>query len=257
MATEAQVRVAFSTDHAELQVTSAPFSVPVNVNASGLSEVISHLLNLSPPQTFSFLVIDDAQLLHSSIENYLIEHHKSREAVLRLKFFPSTKGPEKTSSSPCPDWVSDISTSLQNLVFAACYDGTAQIKDALGNKLLTVCTGHKSAVKAISVCPTSRGGFRMVTASKDHTIGLWESDKFESAGNMKRNAQNSDKRGNDQDDQANERANLPATIPIVRTATGRHLKSVDAIAMASMNTFFFWIMGWNCEVMVMAWHTRS
>ena len=141
MATEAQARVAFSTDIPEYKsVPSVPFSVPVNVNASGLSEVISHLLKLSEPKFFSFLVVDDGQLLHSSIEQYLISHHKSTEHVLRLKFFPASAGPSKAEhNKPCPDWISSIALNLPNLVVVGCYNGAAEIRDRFGQEVQMVC----------------------------------------------------------------------------------------------------------------------
>jgi len=223
MATEAQARVSFTTDIAELQkVPKTPFSVPVNVNASGLSEVISHLLGLKKAQFFSFLVVDDGQLLQSSIENYLIENHKSSEHIIHLKFFPATKGPEPAASIPCPDWISGISTALPNFVIAACYNGSAEVRDATGEETVTVCKGHSGPVKAVSAAATAQG-FRMVTASKDHKVVLWEA----------------------QHNQSTEK------LSVSQVAVGFHNKSVDTIVMGSSDTFFSG--SWDGTVKYWAW----
>ena len=234
MATEAQARVSFSTDVPELQnrVPHTPFSVPVNVNASGLSEVVSHLLRLgkAEPQFFSFLVVEDGTLLHSSIENYLVEHHKSSEHVLNLKFFPASHGPEPAASIPCPDWISGISTSLPGCVVVSCYNGSAEIRTARGEEVLTVCAGHSAPVKAVSACRHGEdGGFRMVTASKDHSLLLWE-------GSLERSKPSSNE----------------ATAALVeQVARGHHLKSVECVAMAGPDRFFSG--SWDGTVKLWSW----
>lgn len=43
----AKVQVKFKTDLVKYKVTEKPFSVPINLNRRGLSQVINHLLGLS------------------------------------------------------------------------------------------------------------------------------------------------------------------------------------------------------------------
>lgn len=237
MATEAQARVSFSTDVPELQnrVPRTPFSVPVNVNASGLSEIVSHLLRLgkAKPQFFSFLVVEDGTLLHSSIENYLVEHHKSSEHVLNLKFFPASHGPEPAASIPCPDWISGISLALPGCVVVSCYNGSAEIRTAHGEEVLTVCAGHSAPVKAVSTCRHGEdGGFRMVTASKDHSLLLWE-------GNLE-----CSKKASSNEEEA-------TSASVKQVARGHHLKSVECVAMAGPDRFFSG--SWDGTVKLWSW----
>lgn len=42
-----KVQVKFKTQLAKYKVTEKPFSVPINLNRRGLSQVINHLLNFS------------------------------------------------------------------------------------------------------------------------------------------------------------------------------------------------------------------
>ena len=52
----AKVQVKFKTSLVKYKVTEKPFSIPVNLNRRGLSQVINHLLNLSTYQ-FSLVLL--------------------------------------------------------------------------------------------------------------------------------------------------------------------------------------------------------
>lgn len=237
MASDAQARVSFTSGIPELSVTNATFSVPVNVNASGLSEVVSHLLKLEESQRFSFVVIDTGLLLTTSIRNYLSEQHKSTEHILGLKFFPTGKGPEKADSNPVPDWISSICTNLSGYLLVGCYNGSVEIRDALGQKTLQVCGGHRAPTKCVSSCATENG-FRMITASKDHTIALWESNQ---SGTSNENAVN----------RSTETSSSGSSLNVKRVATGHHTQSVDCVAMANSQQFYSG--SWDNTIKIWKW----
>lgn len=63
-------QISFTTQlEDELRVSSAPLVVPARLSRQGLSEVVNHLLGVSKPRPFDFLVV--GTLLRSSLSKAL------------------------------------------------------------------------------------------------------------------------------------------------------------------------------------------
>jgi ribosome biogenesis protein len=84
-----EIRVQFVTAFSKFRVTDAPFAVPSKLTEKGLSDVISHLLELSTPMPFLFLI--DGQLLRTSLKKHLATAGIS-EVRLRFVWIGSTWG---------------------------------------------------------------------------------------------------------------------------------------------------------------------
>ena len=149
------------------------FAVPIDLDASSLSEVVNHLVSSSSGNEYNFLVLDDSILLSSTIKDYLQESGKSTEIVLSLKVLPTARAPQPKSESDQPDWISCLSTGNGTVIASGCYDGFVRVYDCKSRKLmLTSSSSHKGAVKDVAM----REDF-VLSASKDRTAVVWKRNK--------------------------------------------------------------------------------
>ena len=149
------------------------FAVPIDLDASSLSEVVNHLVSSSSGEEYNFLVVDDSVLLSGTIKDYLQQSGKSTEIVLSLRVLPTTRAPRPQSESDQPDWISCLCTENGTAMASGCYDGFVRVYDCKSRKLLlTSSSSHNGAVKDVAM----RGDF-VLSASKDRTAIVWKRNK--------------------------------------------------------------------------------
>ena len=177
-----QLRVRFTTEWARFKVTETPFSVPLRLTRSGLSDVINHLLARGEHRAFDFLV--GGRFLRTSLHEYITQAGVSGEAILTIVYEPVAPTAQLAASDEHPDWVSGIDASLGNgLIVTACYDGAARVlrsgKGGATLETLSIATGvHDEPLKAVAAVrlPGDAEAAVLVTASQDRSLVVWRWD---------------------------------------------------------------------------------
>ena len=112
------------------KVTEAPIELPTRLSRMGLSEVVNHLLGVSPPRPFDFLL--GGELLRGSLSRGLAKHGLSGEGTVTLEYIALLAPPQPRHAETHPDWVSCLAPPLPLLAVAppllsGCYDGMAYL----------------------------------------------------------------------------------------------------------------------------------
>ncbi|KAJ1905296.1 ribosome biogenesis protein ytm1 [Tieghemiomyces parasiticus] len=176
-ATTVQVQARFVTKQAKYAVPDVPILVPVNLRRYGLSEIVNHLLRLSPAVPFQFLL--RGELLQSSLDDYLQAHPDlSTEDVLEVEYMESMAPPHKVSENTVDDWISDVKINARGLVLVGSYDGYARLYDAACQNVYTV-EAHKSSIKSVAwlkppLWSADGTDHMFVTGAQDCTIMGWK-----------------------------------------------------------------------------------
>jgi len=173
-----QLRVRFTTEWARYKVTETPFSVPLRLTRSGLSDVINHLLARGEHRPFDFLV--NGRFLRTSLGEYIAQAGVSGETVLVITYEPIAPSAEIAASDEHPDWVSGLDASLGGgLVVTACYDGAARVLRCGdgGIETLSIASGgHDEPLKAVAAVrvPGADEAAVIISASQDRTLIVWQ-----------------------------------------------------------------------------------
>lgn len=172
MAEEAQVTCRFTTRLPEkLRITTTPFAVPARLTRYGLSEVVNHLLAHDKPVPFDFLI--NGELLHTSLEKFLLQRTLSAEAILTLEYIPALGPLSPQAESKHQDWVSAVSGVWSRAIATASYDAAARLWHQDGTALAEL-RGHTAGVTDVAVAPGENGGSAtVVTTSKDGTARVF------------------------------------------------------------------------------------
>mmetsp|Transcript_12972 Transcript_12972/g.17086 ORF Transcript_12972/g.17086 Transcript_12972/m.17086 type:complete len:432 (-) Transcript_12972:142-1437(-) len=162
-----KIRVKFVTKLASIRVTEMPIAVPINLGRYGLSEVVNHLLDKSPPIPFEFLI--ENRLLRIPLEKYMQGAGISGESVVTLEYFPAAKPPDESEGPELPDWVSSLHGDKEAEEFSAgCYDGVFRIFGIDGSPRASV-TAHRQPISVVRMVSQRL----CLSASKDRTIKSW------------------------------------------------------------------------------------
>ncbi|CAM6030064.1 unnamed protein product [Sphagnum balticum] len=181
-ATERVVQVRFTTKlPPQLRVVATPFSVPAKLTRYGLSDVVNSLLGFEKPQPFDFLV--DGELVRTSLENLLLSKKISAETTLTIEYVPAIAPPDPQEPRVHDDWVSAVDGSFPSFLISGSYDSFARIWNSAG-QCIFLLEGHRDAVTSLATVPppgSKADQFKLVTASKDHSLHLWQVGEEESS----------------------------------------------------------------------------
>lgn len=175
VATQSQIRVQFTSTVPSIKLPKTPFAVPSSVTDVGLTKVVRHLLK-QDSRRFEFLVVEDNELLKTSLVDHLTRHNRTSEDLVVLNVLPSIPDPQEDLNLQVPDWISSIDARCESLVFVGCYDGKLRGYDAGGSPSVQL-SGHRGPIKAVSAHENTTGArplLRCVTASKDRTLLQWQ-----------------------------------------------------------------------------------
>eukprot|EP01041_Mallomonas_annulata_P004734 gene4734-9403_t len=170
---EERIRVRFSTKYAKFRVTDAPFAIPSKLGRYGLSEVVNHLLELSTPQPFDFLIND--QLIREPLNKFVANHRLSKEDVINIEYIPAVSLTSDSISAELPAWIGCLDTSLDSITCAGCYDGQVHLMDSNTLEIKTKITAHNHPIRDIIAWQNDSTNM-FVTASKDQTLKCWKID---------------------------------------------------------------------------------
>ncbi|KAI9789775.1 MAG: ribosome biogenesis protein ytm1 [Peltula sp. TS41687] len=189
---ETQIRVQFTTNVPDLQLSNdpGPILVPTNLRRYGLSTLVNHLLGTERPTPFDFLI--SGSLLRTSIDDYLTANGLSSETALTLEYVRSIVPPSYLASFEHDDWVSSIDLfsrsspaalwaaedsvpiAGQERVLSASYDGLLRVWNMSSQVLATspsaIDGGHSSGIKCAKFLSPSR----LVSSGLDRTVRVWD-----------------------------------------------------------------------------------
>jgi ribosome biogenesis protein YTM1 len=176
-----QVLVRFVTRlPAELRVPESQVAVPAGLRRYGLSQIINHLLALSPARPFDFLVA--GELLRKSLAAHLTERGLSAETALEIEYVPAVVPPEPKAAVPHDDWVSSLAALPGGAALTGGYDGALRLVAADGAATVATFAAHAGPVTALAALPARRGAPPLVvSAGKDGAVRLWRLDAAASA----------------------------------------------------------------------------
>ncbi|KAJ1652956.1 ribosome biogenesis protein ytm1 [Dispira simplex] len=168
-----QIQVRFTTQLSKYAVPDAPILLPVSLKRYGLSEIINHLLQLSPPVPFQFLV--QGKPLKGTIAAYLkSDPNISTEHVLELEYTQSLVPPRILSEYKVDDWLSSVRINPSGLVLTGCYDGTAKIYSSESRCMYSM-EAHKASIKSLTwLASPNVNTLSFVTGAQDCTIMGWQ-----------------------------------------------------------------------------------
>ena len=179
-----QAQIKLFTRHPDIAVSSAPLLVPTSLKRYGLSQIVNHLLDVSKPVPFDFLI--DGAFLRTSLDEYLTANGLSSESTLTLEYVRSILPPVHLASFEHDDWVSSVATISastgddglrkkgdflsqgQSRILSGSYDGIARVWN-LSGQVMTQASGHTAAIKTVGWIAQKR----FLTGSIDQTVRLW------------------------------------------------------------------------------------
>lgn len=154
----------------------SPFAVPVDLDTTGLSGVINHLLNFDKETRFDFVVVEDGVLLSGCLREHLQSRGRSTEKIVTLECVEKQKLPPSRDVSEHPDWVSALCGS-EGIVATGCYDGAMRLYDTSDGKFLAVGAAHSEPVKGVAFLSNNSKGKAdcqmLASVSKDSTAVVW------------------------------------------------------------------------------------
>lgn len=158
------------TDYEKYRVVDAPIAVPSNLGRYGLSEVINHLLELTKPVPFDFMISNN--LVRTTLQKFISRNRLSTEDVIVVTYMPVTSFSDESKQIECPAWVGAVSSSL-SVALMGCYDG--QLRTADYDQLTsTGCVqAHNLPIRALSAWEYTNALGIVATASKDHSVRCW------------------------------------------------------------------------------------
>lgn len=169
------VEARFITKLEDFQVTDTPFRIPSSFGRYGLSGLINHLLNLSPPKPFDFLI--ENEFLRSNLEDFLKKRQISLETTLTIEYVEAITAPEPENTLTHNDWISSL-VNFEKYVITGSYDKLLRLCDPEG-QVLFECEGHTEPIKSLTPINAAAIGAKkdslaVASASMDHSILLWE-----------------------------------------------------------------------------------
>lgn len=230
---ESKVRVRFLTEFDAFRITDSPFVLPQKLGRYGLSEVINHLLTgenavSAQNQPFDFSI--NGVLLRTQLKTFLSSNRINLEDVLTIQYMPALSLSEEKETMEAPAWIGCISTAVDGLIIAGCYDGTIQLapkssflapsSSSSANKNFTNITAHEDPIRAITAWQSASSGKSFfVTASKDMSLRCWEVCSSVPTGTASRNNKT----------KASNKNNTPAdTVSQIAEMKG-HINSVESV----------------------------
>lgn len=171
---DAQCQVQFVTKLEEQwRITEAPIQLPTRLTRFGLSEVVNHLLNASPPRPFDFLL--QGELLRGPLAKSLARLGLSGEAAVTLEYIELVPPPQPEHSCAHPDWITSVGPHPDaGHLLTGCYDHAAYVWDSTGKRIAEL-RGHMAPVKGVAwLSAAASGALRAVSVSKDHTVRTWQ-----------------------------------------------------------------------------------
>lgn len=172
----------FFTKYEKYRITDAPFAVPSKLGRYGLSEVVNHLLDSSDsPQPFDFAI--NGHLVRVSLKKFVTLNRISTEDVVTIEYMPAISISDESKSVEVPAWIGCISTKVDGLIVAGCYDGKIQIADSSNLELSTSTVAHSEPIRAVASWATTtqnQTSAFIATASKDHSLKCWSLTRVKS-----------------------------------------------------------------------------
>eukprot|EP00656_Telonema_subtile_P000048 TRINITY_DN10015_c0_g1_i1.p1 TRINITY_DN10015_c0_g1~~TRINITY_DN10015_c0_g1_i1.p1 ORF type:complete len:409 (-),score=92.00 TRINITY_DN10015_c0_g1_i1:255-1481(-) len=145
--------------------------LPSAIKAAGLNKVLSQLLQNDEEAEFKFLVNGEFLQDAETIAAFLKERELDLEAGVEIEYVKATPAPEEGTTREHDDWISSVCTWQDGMALTGSYDGIARIWK--GEELVTALSGHQGAIKSV-VCYETARGRAVATASKDHTLRIWQ-----------------------------------------------------------------------------------
>lgn len=153
--------------------------LPGGIKPAGLNKVLSQLLQNDKECEFQFLVNGEFLQDTESVAAFLQERELDMEQEVEVEYVKATPAPEEGTTREHDDWVSSVRTWDDGMVLTGSYDGVARIWNS--GELVTALSGHQNAIKSV-VCYETARGRAVATASKDHTLRVWQlNDQMELA----------------------------------------------------------------------------
>ncbi|GAX20981.1 ribosome biogenesis protein YTM1 [Fistulifera solaris] len=183
------LKLSASCNQHDLEVSSEPVAVPVDVTRRGLSAIINHLLDRKqaepkeededddssklPSLNFDFILGSSNKLLRTSVGREARRQGHNFEQAITITYFPSQPAPEdQGESEPMPDWIGALS-AVSGMVFAGCYDGSLQVlHEETMEPLVPRVFSHTGAIKCISSVARDDDSYYVATGSMDHSLSV-------------------------------------------------------------------------------------
>eukprot|EP00842_Homolaphlyctis_polyrhiza_P004839 jgi/Hompol1/5356/HPOL_001471-RA len=178
-----RVLTSFFSRQAKYAVTDTPILIPTQLRRYGLSEIVNHLLALSSPVPFDFII--DGKILKTSLQQYIDANNISTESILRVEFVEASLPPKKTAVLKQDDWISSIQIHRSlPLILTGGYDTVSRIWSKSGTCIQTLSV-HTAPIKCVAWIhnPSQEGSF-VLSGSQDQTIAAFKVSEDGSEGSL-------------------------------------------------------------------------
>ncbi|KAL4242423.1 Ribosome biogenesis protein YTM1 [Abortiporus biennis] len=141
------------------QLPSSKFMIPVSWKRYQLSQLINKALGLGGEVgagyvPFDFLIRGEILRSGVSLDEWCKEKAVPEEETLEIEYFESVMPPQKMSSLPHEDWVSDVECQLPGYFLTSSYDGRIRLFNYSQNLLHTIHS-HEAPATCLTLIPST------------------------------------------------------------------------------------------------------
>lgn len=185
---EQTVPILLTTSLSQYAIPQGPYMVPVSWKRTHLSTLVNKLVSASENEAlpgtgavpFDFII--DAEILRSSLNDYLDSQSLTSESTLTIEYVRSTLPPSYTAAFEQDDWISSVDCShpSSSLFLTSSYDGSVRLFSASmpDEAVMTLRTQTKASAwsganASLTAAKWAPNHMSLATAGMDGKVSMW------------------------------------------------------------------------------------